>query len=158
MYLPQPVLASPPGPPPSVRRSSVLFDYDEPLPAFAERCHAAWEEYRNEAVYVGPRCLVVCDLPTVAFWRAVYAQYGAWAYEARHNIGRRALDSPRQWYDPQNPGADRSHLKDHREACLTGRIYLRGRPVPYHAWPTRNEVGYRPRRPRKKNRRPAPLT
>ena len=131
---------------PPVVRTRVQFDLDSQVTAYGRRFLAIADRNDGRAYYLGPAVTVACDSPTPAFWRAVYAEIGRWRGECRQYYGRRMVDHPEEWQDPIRPDAKAEHHQFHRVACVTGLLLVGGDRLLLSQWPSRKDVGYRPRR------------
>lgn len=141
MILDKPVLVPDPHPTLPVTRRHHLFDFEDSLERFEE--HRAKAMWCRRVAYVGPRVVVQCDRPTPRFWRAVYAEKGAWFRVARNYFPRSWLENPKQWFDPMFTEAPLAHLQEHRKACVTGEVLIGSTSVRPRYWPSPEEVGYR---------------
>lgn len=125
-------------------RRRCRVDLDNPLEAMAER--ASNLQLQGQAIYLGPRVTITCPQPTRQFWQAVYAEFTSWRKTVRQKFPRCRLENRDSWIDPTKPSAPPAHHHLHRLVCLTGLLMIDGKEVPLPDWPSREAVGYRPKR------------
>jgi hypothetical protein len=107
----------------------------------------------GQAIYLGPRVTITCPQPTRQFWQAVYAEFSSWRRTARQTFSRRRVEDRDSWKDPAKPSAPPAHHRNHRLVHLTGFLIINGESVPLRDWPSREAVGYRPKRRRARSRK-----
>jgi hypothetical protein len=128
----------------SVERHACLFDFEEPMKSYEDRLASI--DFDEHAVYLGPRVTVCCRSPTKEFWRSVYAEFSSWRQATRKMFARRRVCRRDGWVDPHNPSAPKSHQLKMRRIYLTGFLFINLEELTFAKWPSRETVGYRPRR------------
>jgi hypothetical protein len=84
--------------------------------------------------YFNPAATVSCSQPTNAFFAKVRQEQARWCRIASQTFKKRERRRVKSWISHERVSNKHTRYLD-RATCLTGVLFIDGRPVPHHQWP-----------------------
>jgi hypothetical protein len=85
--------------------------------------------------YLNPAVTVSCPQPTRAFFAKVQREQARWSRIASQTFRKQVRRRVKTWVSLE-PASGKYARFLHRSACLTGLLFIDGRLVPHHQWPS----------------------
>lgn len=117
---------------------------NDPLASILLR--AAYLDPTYRAAYFGPIGTVLCMTPNSDFWRRVYGELGRTRRRLKQVFTHKLVEYADDWGPGPQENASRLDQASHRRLTFTGILLIDAVSIPLHQWPTREVVGYKPRR------------
>ena len=122
-------------------RTDVRIDRHHPdWNALAEdvvgRIEASLQQGATGCRYFNPAVTVACPLPSQEFFRIVCEERARWCRRAGNTIPQKNRRSTSNWISGGQWISDKFARYLDRALCFTGILFIDGKFIPPHSWPT----------------------
>lgn len=112
------------------------YDFNDLAGGVDQRIIATIGQTPEGCHYFNPAVTISCPQPTAAFFAKIRKEQARWCRIAGQTFKKRERRRVRFWISHERVSNKYARYLD-RAACLTGILFIDGRPVPHHRWPSR---------------------